>query len=160
LRRLGDRFYSREYKLDAIDDSGVNFCPKANTNSQGRVNMKLKLLVILVSITAMIAGAMKANSMATQDKGAEYIELAGGKRGKVPFPHHQHQARLDDCQICHAVFPQKSGSIKKLQADGKLKKKHVMNKLCTKCHKEKKRAGQKSGPTSCKQCHIKPKTSN
>jgi hypothetical protein len=120
--------------------------------------MKLKLSVVFLSFTAMIAGAVAANSTAPQDKGAEYIELAGGKRGRVPFPHHQHQVRLDDCQICHAVFPQKTGSIKKLQAEGKLKKKHVMNKLCTKCHKQKKKAGQKSGPTKCKKCHIKEKT--
>ena len=120
--------------------------------------MKLKLLVLLVSITAMMAGAMTANSMATQNKGAEYIEINGGKRGHVPFPHHQHQARLGDCKICHTVFPQKSGSIKELKAGGKLKKKYVMNKLCTKCHKETKRAGQKSGPTTCAKCHIKEKT--
>ena len=127
-------------------------------NSRDRVNMKLKLLVLLVSITAMIAGVMTANSMATQNKGAENIEINGGKRGNVPFPHRQHQARLSDCQICHTVFPQKAGSIAELKAEGKLKKKYVMNKLCTKCHKEKKRAGQKSGPTSCTKCHIKEKT--
>ena len=120
--------------------------------------MKLKLLVVLVSISAMIAGVMTANSMATQNKGAENIKINGGKRGNVPFPHRQHQARLSDCQICHTVFPQKAGSIAELKAEGKLKKKYVMNKLCTKCHKEKKRAGQKSGPTSCTKCHIKEKT--
>ena len=122
--------------------------------------MKLKLMVVLVSISAMIAGVMTANSMATQNKGAENIELEGGKRGNVHFPHHQHQDRIGDCQICHSVFPQKSGSIQELKAEGRLKKKYVMNKLCTKCHKEKKRAGQKSGPTTCTKCHIKPKTSN
>jgi hypothetical protein len=44
-----------------------------------------------------------------------------------------------------------------LKAEGTLKKKYVMNKLCTKCHKEKKNAGQKSGPTTCTKCHIKIK---
>jgi len=120
--------------------------------------MKFKLFAILVAITAIIAGAMAASSMATQNKGAENIEIDGGKRGKVPFPHRQHQARIEDCQICHSVFPQKSGSIAELKTDGKLKKKYVMNKLCTKCHKEKKKAGQKSGPTTCTKCHIKEKT--
>ena len=120
--------------------------------------MKLKLLVALVSITAMIAGAMAANSMATQNKGAENIEINGGKRGNVPFPHRQHQAQIGDCQICHTVFPQKAGSITELKAEGTLKKKYVMNKLCTKCHKEKKAAGQKSGPTTCTKCHIKEKS--
>jgi hypothetical protein len=119
--------------------------------------MKVKLFLILVSITVILAGVMAASTMATQNKGAENIELEGGKRGKVPFPHRQHQAQLEDCKICHSVFPQKAGSIKALKAEGKLKKKHVMNKLCTKCHKQKKKAGQKSGPTTCKKCHIKGK---
>ena len=87
--------------------------------------MKVKLFLILVSITVILAGVMAASTMATQNKGAENIELAG--------------------------------SIKALKAEGKLKKKHVMNKLCTKCHKQKKKAGQKSGPTTCKKCHIKGK---
>ena len=117
--------------------------------------MKLKLIVLLVLISVLLAGAMTAASMASQNKGAENIELEGGKRGKVLFPHRQHQTNLKDCQICHTVFPQKSGSIEALKAEGKLKKKHVMNKLCTKCHKEYKKAGQKSGPTTCKKCHIK-----
>jgi hypothetical protein len=117
--------------------------------------MKLKLWVVSVSIIAMIASAMVVSSMATQNKGAENLELNGGKRGNVPFPHRQHQDRIGDCQICHTVFPQKSGSIAELKAEGKLKKKYVMNKLCTKCHKEKKAAGQKSGPTTCTKCHIK-----
>ena len=122
--------------------------------------MKLKLSVVLFSIFTILAGAMVVDSMATQNKGAANIEIDGGKRGNVPFPHHQHQAQLGDCKICHSVFPQKSGSIKELKAEGTLKKKYVMNKLCTKCHKEKKRAGQKSGPTTCTKCHIKAKTSN
>ena len=117
--------------------------------------MRLKHAVVFISITAMIAGAMTTSSMATQNKGAENIEINGGSRGNVPFPHHQHQVRLEDCQICHSLFPQKSGSIAELKADGKLKKKQVMNKLCTKCHRATKKAGQKSGPTTCKNCHIK-----
>ncbi len=122
--------------------------------------MKLKLWVVSVSIIAMIASAMVVSSMATQNKGAENLELNGGNRGNVPFPHRQHQDQIGDCKICHSVFPQKTGSIKELKAEGTLKKKYVMNKLCTKCHKEKKRAGQKSGPTTCTKCHIKAKTSN
>ena len=117
--------------------------------------MKLKLLVGFVSIAALIGSAVAADTLATQNKGAENIEMYGGKRGPVPFPHHQHQAQLGDCQICHSVFPQKIGGIVELKAEGKLKKKYVMNKLCTKCHRETKRAGRKSGPTTCTKCHIK-----
>jgi len=94
-------------------------------------------------------------SLAVENKGADRISLPGGKRGDVPFPHHLHQDNLEDCTICHDTFPQQKGVIEKMKADGQLKKKRVMNTLCTKCHKEKKRAGQKTGPVTCKQCHIR-----
>ena len=119
------------------------------------VEMKIKLIVVLASVAAIIALSTIASTMASQNKGAANIELNGGKRGNVPFPHHQHQERLAECNICHSIFPQKTGSIAELQTEGKLKKKYVMNKLCTKCHKETKKSGQKSGPTTCKKCHVK-----
>jgi hypothetical protein len=30
-----------------------------------------------------------------------------------------------------------------------------MKKLCIKCHRKKKKAGEKGGPVTCKTCHIK-----
>ena len=98
---------------------------------------------------------MVAVSQAVENKGAKEMSLFGGKSGNVPFPHHRHQEVAGDCNICHALFPQQSGIIRQLKAEGKLKKKQVMNKLCTKCHKQKKKAGEKSGPVTCKSCHIK-----
>jgi hypothetical protein len=113
---------------------------------------KTKFLLVVAML--VIAGAVSL-SIAEQNKGAENIELYGGKRGKVHFPHHSHQEKLGNCDVCHTVFEQKTGIIEELKAQGKLKKKYVMNKLCTKCHKEKKKAGEKSGPTTCSKCHIK-----
>jgi hypothetical protein len=119
--------------------------------------MKIARSVILLVVFMLVVGGAVALSSSQEDRGAAQIELQGGTRGKVPFPHHLHQEKLVDCQICHAVFEQKSGSIEELKAHGKLKKKHVMNKLCTKCHKQKKKAGEKSGPTTCSKCHVKEK---
>jgi len=119
--------------------------------------MKVKLLLGLISMLALIAGSTIAVSLATENQGAENIVLEGSKRGKVHFPHRQHQKNLGDCQICHSIFPQEAGAIQKLKAQGTLKKKYVMNKLCTKCHKAKKKAGLPSGPTKCSKCHIKQK---
>ena len=120
--------------------------------------MKTKLSVALISIVAIVVGSTVAFSGNDQNKGADSIEIDGGTRGKVPFPHRQHQERIVDCKICHSVFPQNPGSIKELKGQGKLKKKYVMNKLCTKCHKETKKAGRKTGPTTCTKCHIKAKS--
>ena len=112
----------------------------------------MKAKVVAGLIIGMMAIA--AVSQAVENKGAKDIALAGGKRGKVPFPHHRHQEVIVDCKICHSVFPQKADIIEALKAQGRLKKKQVMNKLCVKCHKQKKRAGEKGGPVTCKTCHI------
>jgi hypothetical protein len=88
-------------------------------------------------------------------KGRSRSTLYGGKSGDVPFPHWAHQAVLADCKICHELFPQEAGAIEKLKASGELQRKQIMNKHCTKCHKKMKQEGQKTGPTTCKSCHIK-----
>ncbi|MGD8882846.1 MAG: cytochrome c3 family protein [Desulfobacterales bacterium] len=120
--------------------------------------MKIRILLLFCSgILIVAAGLFATSGRATENKGAAEIKLPGGTRGLVPFPHHRHQDKLVDCDICHSVFPQKAGIIEALKAQGKLKKKHVMNKLCTKCHRQKKKEGIKSGPTTCAKCHIKEK---
>jgi hypothetical protein len=119
--------------------------------------MKLRMtiwgLLLLVLVTA--AALSFAGGAQEQDRGPAEMTLPGGSRGKVPFPHHQHQQVLDDCNACHDVFPQMSGSIEGLKSQGKLEPKYVMNKLCTSCHREQKRAGAPSGPTTCSQCHVR-----
>ena len=93
--------------------------------------------------------------LAVENKGAEKIQIDGGSRGDVPFTHHAHQDRLGDCKVCHASFPQEPQSLAKLKESGQMKRKDVMNKLCIKCHKAEKVAGNKTGPTTCSKCHIR-----
>lgn len=109
------------------------------------------------TILIAVVGMLMAISIGTaaQDKGAEKIVLEGGKTGNVPFPHKLHQDKLDNCDVCHSVFPQEKGSIEKLKAEGELKKKQVMNTQCLKCHRDAKKAGEASGPTGCTTCHEK-----
>jgi len=117
--------------------------------------MKYKA-VIIVALSVLLLGAVNSPPPpSNQDIGAEKITLNGGKRGKVPFPHREHQDRLKDCNFCHQNFAQVSGSIDDLKAKGSLKKKWVMKKLCIKCHKAKKKEGGKSGPTTCSKCHVR-----
>lgn len=108
----------------------------------------------LVLVAMAIAGWAWASD-SPQPKGAAEIVLEGGTSGKVTFPHLRHQEKLTDCSICHSVFPQKAGAIEEFKAQGKLAKKQVMNDQCTKCHKEMKQAGEKTGPTTCTTCHVK-----
>lgn len=109
--------------------------------------------MIILSLCAVLCLAAVVN--AVQNKGAENIELYGGKTGKVLFPHHRHQTVLGDCNLCHDVFPQKAGAIAQRKAEGSLKQKQVMNKQCINCHRSKKKAGETSGPLRCSKCHIK-----
>jgi len=92
---------------------------------------------------------------AEKNNGAEKMILFGGSRGEVPFPHRMHQDNLKECDSCHSIFPQVPGAIEDMKAKEKLNKKQVMTKLCIKCHKAEKMAGNKSGPTRCSACHVR-----
>ena len=113
----------------------------------------MKISLILFSIIITLVAAVTVTVAANQ--GAEQIKIYGGSKGDVPFPHHAHQDRLKDCNTCHAVFPQEADGIKKMKAAGTLKPKQVMNKQCVKCHKDEKKAGNPTGPTTCSKCHVK-----
>lgn len=113
--------------------------------------MKTSLVLLSVALAFFLSLAVTGAA----NQGAESIEIYAGSKGDVPFPHRVHQERLKDCNVCHAVFPQEAESIKKLKDAGTLKKKDVMNKQCIKCHKDEKKAGNPSGPTTCSKCHVK-----
>ena len=108
-------------------------------------------LVLFTIMAAMLA----VTAVGAVNNGAENISIYGGSRGDVPFPHHAHQERLKDCNTCHASFPQEADSLKTMKKAGKLKPKQVMNKQCVKCHKDQKKAGNATGPTTCSKCHVK-----
>jgi hypothetical protein len=115
--------------------------------------MNLKTL-FFVSVFLLIISVF---AFAQQDQymGAKEINLDGGVKGKIDFPHQVHQDALGDCSICHSMFPMKQGTIKDLIAQGILRKKKVMNKTCLKCHRAMKKTGKATGPVSCSKCHIK-----
>jgi Cytochrome c7 and related cytochrome c len=124
-------------------------------SSEGPENLKVRKRLIGLLLVGVFSVGVAAVFAQTQNTGAAEIVLEGGTSGNVTFPHQRHQAKLADCTICHSAFPQKAGAIEELKAQGKLAKKQIMNEQCTKCHKEKKQAGEKAGPTTCTTCHVK-----
>jgi hypothetical protein len=110
---------------------------------------------MVLTILLLATGGWVGASAQSPKTGAAEIILEGGTSGRVSFPHQRHQEKLTDCTICHSAYPQKAGAIEELKAEGKLAKKQIMNEQCTKCHKEKLRAGEKAGPTTCTTCHLK-----
>jgi len=113
--------------------------------------VKIGVIFFLAAGMIMVAAMVPAE----QNRGAGDMLLFGGKSGDVPFPHHRHQKVIGNCNTCHAAFPQLSGIIEKLKDMEKLKKMQVMNEQCTRCHREKKNAGETGGPIRCNECHIK-----
>ncbi len=113
--------------------------------------MRIKKWVVGIILGVFISTI----GLAVENKGAEKIQIDGGSRGEIPFQHRAHQDRLGDCNVCHTMFPQESQSLARLKENGQLKPKNVMNKLCIKCHKAEKKAGNSAGPTTCSKCHIR-----
>ena len=113
--------------------------------------MKRKMMIVAAASIFLI---VSLGASADQNKGAAKMVLTGGSSGDVSFPHQRHQNALDNCKVCHDLYPQVQGSIEKLKAEGKLKKKDAMNQ-CKGCHKTRADMGEKSGPTGCKKCHDK-----
>lgn len=82
------------------------------------------------------------------------IELSGGAKGDITFPHEIHQKALTDCQICHSIYPQKIKGISASIKSGKMEKKQAMGE-CIKCHRTNIAENKKTGPVSCGECHKK-----
>lgn len=116
--------------------------------------MKRSALIASIACALLFVLALPAATLAAK-QGADNITIFGGSRGKVPFPHAQHQARLKDCNICHSVFPQEVDAMRKMKEKGTLKSKQVMNLQCIKCHKADKKAGKPHGPVTCSTCHVR-----
>lgn len=108
------------------------------------------LLIFIIAVFFMTTLGIAIENKGTNDK-----DLFGGQNGKVPFPHRLHQNKLGGCNDCHSVFPREQGAIENMKKTGTLQAKEVMNKLCIKCHKAEKQAGNKSGPLTCSKCHVK-----
>ncbi len=111
--------------------------------------MKIRSIALLTAAVLLAAGL----AAATEYVGADQMTLNGRSRGNVAFSHHEHQKVVGDCSVCHTLFPQQTGAIDAKKDAGDLSAKQVMNTLCIKCHREKKAAGEATGPVSCSQCH-------
>ena len=113
--------------------------------------MKTGLFFSLLMVSLIVS-----NSTAFEiNKGTPIIEMYGGGLGNISFPHQKHQNALEDCGLCHNLFPQEAGSIEKLKADEKLAKKQVMEQ-CRDCHRENTAKGETAGPASHESSQIPP----
>lgn len=88
-----------------------------------------------------------------ENQGAEIIILKSEDFDSVHLSHILHEIKLGDCQVCHKLYAKETDAIEKSVRTGILKRKQVMDQ-CEGCHSETAIAGKRSGPTSCKGCHM------
>lgn len=94
------------------------------------------------------------------------------ERPPVTFNHGKHAEKYPDCVECHHVYEYKDGKKEntwsgesqrcsechKLKQDGKKRPlREAYHGLCTGCHRKLTKEGEKSGPVTCGQCHVKTK---
>lgn len=106
---------------------------------------------------AVIGGAVLCMVVAgeafAENQGAEFIVLKGEDFASVHLSHIRHETKLGDCQLCHNLYAKEPGAIEKSVRAGTLTRKQVMDQ-CEVCHSETAIAGKRSGPTSCRGCHM------
>jgi hypothetical protein len=116
--------------------------------------MRLSTWIGVIVFCVIFSGA--AWAVTDQSQGAAELQINGGRTGNILFKHRLHQETLKTCAPCHDHFPQKSGSIEQMKTTGKLKKKEVMNHVCLKCHRDRKKKHLSAGPTvKCSECHVR-----
>jgi hypothetical protein len=114
----------------------------------------ISLITIFLAVTISGNVISVASDKAEMATGAMDIEIGGGEKGNIHFPHRRHQESLGDCNICHSLFKQEPWSIEDSKARGELVKKQIMNSLCLRCHRAESEKGNKSAPTTCSKCHM------
>ncbi|WP_321414374.1 cytochrome c3 family protein [uncultured Desulfobacter sp.] len=117
--------------------------------------MNKKVLTTCFAACGLIVGLslIPVSGIMAQNVGRPEMTLNGGSKGPVLFKHQLHQTVVNDCAVCHKDFEKKPGALDAAKKTGVLRAKQVMNKTCIACHRAKRKAGEKSGPTSCSACH-------
>ncbi len=113
--------------------------------------MKSASVLALVLVSIVCSAAVLAVEL---NQSVDEMVLKGGRFGNVPFGHKTHHAAINDCTMCHDLFPKARGSIARLKSEGRLYRRQVMNQ-CTSCHFDRAKKGKKTGPTRCGGCHRK-----
>lgn len=104
-----------------------------------------KLLTLIVAITLVTAASLSAIA---QNTGPDEIKLKASM-GDITFNHATHRD-LTDCATCHHEGLDAGNCHSCHDAKPEAPKaKKVFHKLCKDCHKA------SSGPTKCKECHVK-----
>ncbi|MBN2808344.1 MAG: cytochrome c3 family protein [Deltaproteobacteria bacterium] len=121
----------------------------------------MKKIVLLVAMMAFIGLAAVAFGNPAAPAGDLKVLMDGAKKPAVTYSHAKHTVAVPDCKACHHTWsgegaPKKCGECHTAKAEGKkLDMKGALHKNCKGCHSDMKKAGKKTGPTGCNDCHKK-----
>ena len=89
----------------------------------------------------------------------EYPKLhATDKYKEAQFSHKKHADTLKDCKKCHHTWKEGEKVKKCVEChtkDSKVNAYKAFHTTCRNCHRDLKKAGKETGPTSCTKCHPK-----
>ncbi len=105
--------------------------------------------LLLLMVVLLVAGSLSA--LAEHHQGPEEVAFET-TIGTISFLHIKHQGKISDCTECHhkGIDEGKCTGCHTLDGvEGVPKAKRAFHGQCKGCHKN------SSGPTRCKDCHIK-----
>ncbi|WP_051283716.1 sulfate respiration complex hexadecaheme cytochrome HmcA [Desulforegula conservatrix] len=130
---------------------------------------RLTVVLTVLAVAVILYGSVQAFDQPSQDSGqkrADIIKIDGMKsfgnleRSGVVFLHDLHTSALQkvdkDCTACHLSDNSKlSLKFKRLKDTSKNEVMNIYHDNCISCHVEVAGKGDKSGPTTCGECHVK-----
>lgn len=119
-----------------------------------------RILSVLAVAVALVFGSSTLYSAVMADAPDTIkIDKFAKKKAAVSLPHKQHVDAGIACKTCHhkdeaGATPKKCTECHTIPATGETSDaKKAFHDSCQKCHKKEAKAGKKSGPTKCEDCH-------
>lgn len=118
-----------------------------------RVLSVLAVMVALVFASSTLYSAVMADAPDTVK-----IDKLKAKKAAVDMPHKKHVDGGIACKTCHhkatdGAKPKACSECHKAEKGDAPDGKSAFHKACQGCHKKEEKAGKKSGPTKCGDCH-------
>lgn len=121
--------------------------------------MVLCIAVVFLAVAGVVMAAPADTAAPAVPEGEIMIKAPEMKKPPVPFKHATHAQY--ECSKCHHTWngegaPKKCTACHGMKKEGKkLDIKEAAHQSCRGCHRDMKKAGEKTGPTPCSGCHKK-----
>lgn len=117
------------------------------------------LTVVAVAFALVFGSSIVYSAVMADAPDTITIDKFKSKKPAVTLPHKKHVDSGIACKTCHhkdeaGATPKKCTECHTMPATGDAPEaKKAFHDACQKCHKKEAKAGKKSGPTKCEDCH-------